>query len=138
MSRMATPTTKVVKAKKAKAPATVPAPAAIEPVSQEIVAATYEKRAKLAALKAEASALEKAIDAEEAAILTKLKAGAAVQAGPYACGIEVAMGRCTPKWKDEATLLAVANGLTPSAYEATVKAKYPPKPVETLQITKLG
>lgn len=134
---MATPNTKPVKAKKA-LKAVTPAPAAIEPVSQEIVATCYDKRAKIAALRAEAAAIEKTLEIEEAAIMAKLKAGALVQAGSFACGIDVAPGACRPKWKDEAVLLAVASGLTPSAYEASVKTKYPPKSVETLQITKLG
>lgn len=123
---------------KTKAKVAVPSVPAVEVVSQETVEKCYQARATVEELKAKLKAAEKEYEAQETALVAKLKKAAVVQPGAFVAAIDVSPGRCTPKWKDEAVLLAVANGLTPSEYEESIKKKYPPKSVESLMITKLG
>lgn len=110
----------------------------VDVVSQDIVSAIYSKRAEAHALAEKLNAAKKEIEVQEAALLARIKGGAQVAPGAYIAGIESAPGRCAPKWKDEAILLAGIMGKTSSEYECSIKAKYPPKMVESLMITKIG
>lgn len=124
---------KTTRAAKKAAPAPV-----VEVVSQDTISALYAKRAEAAELTTKLNALKKQLEAEEAILLAKLKGGTPVQPGVFVAAVDSHPGRCTPKWKDEAVLLAAAQGISPTAYEESVKAKYPAKMVEDLMITKLG
>lgn len=106
-------------------------------VSQDEIAAINAKGLEVDALAKKLTALKKDLEEAEGNLLAKLQNGAHVEAGKFIAAIDKAPGRCNPKWKDEAILLAVQNGQSPGLYEETVKAKYPPKLIESLIITKI-
>lgn len=106
-------------------------------VSQDEIAAINAKGLEVDALAKKLTALKKDLEEAEGALLAKIKDGATVEAGKFIAAIDKAPGRCNPKWKDEAILLAVQSGQAPGIYEEFVKTKYPPKLIESLVITKI-
>lgn len=74
--------------------------------------------------------------AETIAIQKLQTKDAAVEEGPFKAALATEPGKCSPKWKEEAILLAVEAGKIPGQYELDVKKKYPPKDVTSLVISK--
>lgn len=87
------------------------------------LAAFVARSARLAALKAEAKALEQQLDAEETQILGALELGATHPG--YSLNV-VRSSRVNPPWKAIALAQAQAQGIAPDVFEAQIRADTPP------------
>ncbi len=100
------------------APAAIPFPTAIKPVSQGILAGLME-------LRRQRDALDAQIEAAESDVRAALDAGAAVEPGIFTARIETSERRSVA-WKDVAMRLAERAGLNSAAYAANVLAHTKP------------
>jgi hypothetical protein len=123
----------MARAKKVAAPVV-----SIPQISQAEIAQVEDIRAKAKVLADQLKALNKAVEAGEATLTTKLTAGAMVEQGAYVCMLTQAPGRVSVSWKNEAIKLAEESGQNAGIYEATVKAMNPAQMVTSLLITKVA
>lgn len=62
-------------------------------------------------------------------ILSLVQAGETVEPGEFTAGISIAMGRCSPAWKEEyLSHMTVEHGLDRKAAEMQVQLRYPAQP----------
>jgi hypothetical protein len=102
-------------------------------VTEREVKAILLKRAQVESLKKRAKEIQEELTPLEDEVMASLRLGAKVE-GRFAAFINVVKGRSSPSWKKEWEKLTKLLGRDPEKEENALKAEYPAKSSEELDI----
>lgn len=104
-------------------------------VTELELVAVETSRMTLATLRKRVREAEATLEQQEADVIAKVRAGAAIQ-GKLAASVTVEMGPSRPKWQElHFEHMLNEHGLTKEQVVVDAQKRYPPKPYDVLNIT---